>query len=95
MFLEALMGVCRPHRELSDTRLAKDVTRVASSGEEVVLMLARCLPHIVPNVLLAKREVGPLFVLILDCGGGGCTLPGVKLKWDRVGCLYYPVLKRT
>lgn len=55
-FLEALMGVCRPHRELSDTRLAKDVTRVASSGEEVVLMLARCLPHIVPNVLLAKRE---------------------------------------
>lgn len=28
-----------------------------SSGENVVLMLGRCLPHIVPNVLLAKREV--------------------------------------
>lgn len=55
-FLEALLGMCRPHREPSDMRLAKDVTRVASSGEEVVLMLARCLPHIVPNVLLAKRE---------------------------------------
>ncbi|XP_054919676.1 RAB11-binding protein RELCH homolog isoform X2 [Dermacentor andersoni] len=55
-FLEALMNVCRPHCELSDSRLAKDVTSVASSGEEVVLMLARCLPHIVPNVLLAKRE---------------------------------------
>uniref|UniRef100_A0A224YFP9 Protein phosphatase 2a regulatory subunit a n=1 Tax=Rhipicephalus zambeziensis TaxID=60191 RepID=A0A224YFP9_9ACAR len=55
-FLEALMNVCRPHHELSDSRLAKDVTSVASSGEEVILMLARCLPHIVPNVLLAKRE---------------------------------------
>ena len=28
-----------------------------SNGENVVLMLGRCLPHIVPNVLLAKREV--------------------------------------
>ena len=28
-----------------------------SSGENVVLMLGRCLPHIVPNVILAKREV--------------------------------------
>ncbi|KAL3181052.1 hypothetical protein MRX96_037111 [Rhipicephalus microplus] len=55
-FLEALMNACRPHHELSDSRLAKDVTSVASSGEEVILMLARCLPHIVPNVLLAKRE---------------------------------------
>lgn len=24
-----------------------------------MLMLGRCLPHIVPNVLLAKREVTP------------------------------------
>ncbi|XP_077503426.1 RAB11-binding protein RELCH homolog isoform X2 [Amblyomma americanum] len=55
-FREALMNVCHHHCELSDSRLAKDVTTVASSGKEVVLMLARCLPHIVPNVLLAKRE---------------------------------------
>lgn len=28
-----------------------------SDGIEVVSMLGRCLPHIVPNVLLGKREV--------------------------------------
>ena len=28
-----------------------------SDGEKVVLMLGRCLPYIVPNVILAKREV--------------------------------------
>lgn len=30
-----------------------------------MLMLGRCLPHIVPNVLLAKREVTPLLQLLL------------------------------
>lgn len=33
------------------------VSRIADSEESVMLMLGRCLPHIVPNVLLAKREV--------------------------------------
>ena len=28
-----------------------------TDGTEMVSMLARCLPHIVPHVLLAKREV--------------------------------------
>ena len=36
--------------------------QVSKSGhrdvEGIVLMLGRCLPHIVPNVLLTKREVG-------------------------------------
>lgn len=55
-FLDALVNVGHPQSHLPDGRLAWDVTHVASSGEEVVQMLARCLPHIVPNVLLAKRE---------------------------------------
>lgn len=33
------------------------VSRIADSEKSVMLMLGRCLPHIVPNVLLAKREV--------------------------------------
>ncbi|XP_008579891.1 PREDICTED: lisH domain and HEAT repeat-containing protein KIAA1468 homolog [Galeopterus variegatus] len=32
------------------------VSRIADSEKSVMLMLGRCLPHIVPNVLLAKRE---------------------------------------
>ena len=35
------------------------VSRIADSEASVMLMLGRCLPHIVPNVLLAKREVRP------------------------------------
>lgn len=35
------------------------VSRIADSEDSVMLMLGRCLPHIVPNVLLAKREVSP------------------------------------
>lgn len=35
------------------------VSRIADSEDSVMLMLGRCLPHIVPNVLLAKREVTP------------------------------------
>lgn len=34
------------------------MSKISHSDEHgVVKMLARCLPHIVPNVLLAKREV--------------------------------------
>ncbi|XP_061613791.1 RAB11-binding protein RELCH homolog isoform X6 [Phyllopteryx taeniolatus] len=40
----------------SDSRLGAEVSRIADSEESVMLMLGRCLPHIVPNVLLAKRE---------------------------------------
>lgn len=38
-------------------RLLFQVSRIADSEDSVMLMLGRCLPHIVPNVLLAKREV--------------------------------------
>ncbi|KAF0292146.1 LisH domain and HEAT repeat-containing protein KIAA1468 [Amphibalanus amphitrite] len=37
-------------------RLQLEVAQLSSSPEQAVLQLARCLPHIVPNVILAKRE---------------------------------------
>ncbi|XP_068160054.1 RAB11-binding protein RELCH homolog isoform X2 [Antennarius striatus] len=52
-FLQALLSFCRM---CSDSRLGAEVSRIAGSEESVMLMLGRCLPHIVPNVLLAKRE---------------------------------------
>ncbi|XP_037311437.2 RAB11-binding protein RELCH homolog isoform X5 [Pungitius pungitius] len=52
-FQQALLSFCRM---CSDSRLGAEVSRIADSEESVLLMLGRCLPHIVPNVLLAKRE---------------------------------------
>ncbi|KAM6900692.1 RAB11-binding protein RELCH homolog isoform 6-T6 [Xenentodon cancila] len=52
-FQQALLSFCRM---CSDSRLGAEVSRIADSEESVMLMLGRCLPHIVPNVLLAKRE---------------------------------------
>ncbi|EEC17230.1 conserved hypothetical protein [Ixodes scapularis] len=66
-FLEALVSVGHPQSQLADMRLAWDVTHVAATGDEVVLMLSRCLPHIVPNVLLAKREASiPLLLAAIN-----------------------------
>ncbi|KAG0422945.1 hypothetical protein HPB47_001231, partial [Ixodes persulcatus] len=65
-FLEALVSVGHPRSQLADMRLAWDVTHVAATGDEVVLMLSRCLPHIVPNVLLAKREAIPLLLAAIN-----------------------------
>ncbi|XP_077982155.1 RAB11-binding protein RELCH homolog [Glandiceps talaboti] len=53
-FQTALLG--SPYSQSLDNRLTVEVSKIAQSNENVVLMLARCLPHIVPNVLLAKRE---------------------------------------
>ncbi|XP_033855686.1 RAB11-binding protein RELCH homolog isoform X8 [Acipenser ruthenus] len=52
-FHQALLSFCRMS---ADSRLGSEVSRIADSEESVTLMLGRCLPHIVPNVLLAKRE---------------------------------------
>ncbi|XP_028424953.1 RAB11-binding protein RELCH homolog isoform X1 [Perca flavescens] len=52
-FQQALLSFCRM---CSDSRLGAEVSCIADSEESVMLMLGRCLPHIVPNVLLAKRE---------------------------------------
>uniref|UniRef100_A0A8B9T454 RAB11 binding and LisH domain, coiled-coil and HEAT repeat containing n=1 Tax=Anas platyrhynchos TaxID=8839 RepID=A0A8B9T454_ANAPL len=53
-FHQALLSFCRMS---ADSRLGSEVSRIADSEKSVMLMLGRCLPHIVPNVLLAKREV--------------------------------------
>ncbi|XP_073686659.1 RAB11-binding protein RELCH homolog [Garra rufa] len=53
-FHQALLSFCRMS---ADSRLGSEVSRIADSEQSVMLMLGRCLPHIVPNVLLAKREV--------------------------------------
>lgn len=45
--------------------LISQVSRIADSEDSVMLMLGRCLPHIVPNVLLAKREVAQFLQLLL------------------------------
>ncbi|XP_041103218.1 RAB11-binding protein RELCH homolog isoform X2 [Polyodon spathula] len=52
-FHQALLSFCQMS---ADSRLGSEVSRIADSEESVTLMLGRCLPHIVPNVLLAKRE---------------------------------------
>uniref|UniRef100_T1ISW0 Uncharacterized protein n=1 Tax=Strigamia maritima TaxID=126957 RepID=T1ISW0_STRMM len=55
-FHTKLVDYCCVKRNFQDNRLAAEVADVAFSNEKIVLMLGRCLPHIVPNVLLAKRE---------------------------------------
>ena len=40
-----------------DSRIGLEISRLSDSGCELVQLMARCLPHIVPNVILAKREV--------------------------------------
>ncbi|XP_067935732.1 RAB11-binding protein RELCH homolog isoform X2 [Watersipora subatra] len=41
----------------SDNRIAQQVSKIdGNSSDTIVDMIAQCLPHIVPNVLLAKRE---------------------------------------
>ncbi|KAG7236980.1 hypothetical protein INR49_032911 [Caranx melampygus] len=67
-FQQALLSFCRM---CSDSRLGAEVSRIADSEESVMLMLGRCLPHIVPNVLLAKRE--ELIPLILQMILTGCV----------------------
>lgn len=39
-----------------ENRLSNEVCKLSNADENVVLIVARCLPHIVPNVLLNKRE---------------------------------------
>ena len=57
-FQRAILESVLPVTDTSQARLREEVSRIAENQEEVVEMLARCLPHIVPNVLIAKREVG-------------------------------------
>ncbi|KAF6716694.1 LisH domain and HEAT repeat-containing KIAA1468-like protein, partial [Oryzias melastigma] len=72
----------------SDSRLGAEVSRIADSEESVMLMLGRCLPHIVPNVLLAKRE--ELIPLILCTA---CLHPEPKER-DQLLHILFNLIKR-
>ncbi|KAM3593320.1 uncharacterized protein V6R79_010254 [Siganus canaliculatus] len=84
-FLQALLSFCRMS---SDSRLGAEVSRIADSEESVMLMLGRCLPHIVPNVLLAKRE--ELIPLILCTA---CLHPEPKER-DQLLHILFNLIKR-
>ncbi|XP_077125854.1 RAB11-binding protein RELCH isoform X4 [Ranitomeya variabilis] len=84
-FHQALLSFCRMS---SDSRLGSEVSRIADSENGVMLMLGRCLPHIVPNVLLAKRE--ELIPLILCTA---CLHPEPKER-DQLLHILFNLIKR-
>lgn len=54
-FRKALLDVC--FHVSKDNRIVHEVSQIIGADRDhIITMLARCLPHIVPNVLLAKRE---------------------------------------
>ncbi|XP_064641709.1 RAB11-binding protein RELCH homolog [Lineus longissimus] len=70
-------------------RIVSEVSSITdSSSEKVVNMLGRCLPHIVPNVLLAKRE--ELIPLILATA---CLHPEPKER-DNLLNILFNLIKR-
>ncbi|GCB73903.1 hypothetical protein scyTo_0002985, partial [Scyliorhinus torazame] len=84
-FHQALLSFCRM---ATDSRLGAEVSRIADSEQCVMLMLGRCLPHIVPNVLLAKRE--ELIPLILCTA---CLHPEPKER-DQLLHILFNLIKR-
>ncbi|XP_062841442.1 RAB11-binding protein RELCH homolog isoform X2 [Trichomycterus rosablanca] len=84
-FHQELLSFCRMS---ADSRLGSEVSRIADSEESVMLMLGRCLPHIVPNVLLAKRE--ELIPLILCTA---CLHPEPKER-DQLLHILFNLIKR-
>ncbi|XP_072567177.1 RAB11-binding protein RELCH homolog isoform X2 [Paramormyrops kingsleyae] len=84
-FLQALLSFCQLS---ADSRLGSEVSRIADSEESLLLMLGRCLPHIVPNVLLAKRE--ELIPLILCTA---CLHPEPKER-DQLLHILFNLIKR-
>ncbi|XP_051970060.1 RAB11-binding protein RELCH homolog isoform X1 [Xyrauchen texanus] len=84
-FHQALLSFCRMS---ADSRLGSEVSRIAESEQSVMLMLGRCLPHIVPNVLLAKRE--ELIPLILCTA---CLHPEPKER-DQLLHILFNLIKR-
>uniref|UniRef100_A0A1A7WXA1 LisH domain and HEAT repeat-containing protein KIAA1468 n=1 Tax=Iconisemion striatum TaxID=60296 RepID=A0A1A7WXA1_9TELE len=84
-FQQALLSFCRM---CPDSRLGAEVSRIADNEDSVMLMLGRCLPHIVPNVLLAKRE--ELIPLILCTA---CLHPEPKER-DQLLHILFNLIKR-
>ncbi|CAN0549779.1 unnamed protein product [Rangifer tarandus platyrhynchus] len=75
-------------RMSADSRLRSEVSWIADSETSIMLMLGRCLPHIVPNVLLAKRE--ELIPLILCTA---CLHPEPKER-DQLLHILFNLIKR-
>uniref|UniRef100_A0A8C8SVM3 RAB11 binding and LisH domain, coiled-coil and HEAT repeat containing n=1 Tax=Pelusios castaneus TaxID=367368 RepID=A0A8C8SVM3_9SAUR len=67
-FHQALLSFCRMS---ADSRLGSEVSRIADSEKSVMLMLGRCLPHIVPNVIgiISMVLSAQIFIMILT----GCV----------------------
>ncbi|KAJ8042040.1 hypothetical protein HOLleu_13006 [Holothuria leucospilota] len=87
-FHQALLETIMPSRTSGETRLVDEVSHMSNSVDSVVEMLARCLPHITPNVLLAKRE--ELVPLILSTG----TLHPDPKERDNLLNLLFNLIKK-
>ena len=53
-FRQELLGVCQVK---TDSRITLEVAKLAEPDFDIVQLLGRSLPHVVPNVSLSKREV--------------------------------------
>ncbi|XP_078724613.1 RAB11-binding protein RELCH homolog isoform X1 [Lampetra fluviatilis] len=79
-FMRTLMQCCMT---TSNSRLGCEVAKIADSEKSVISVLGRCLPHIVPNVLLAKREE---LIPVLLCTA--CLHPESKQRDELLNILF-------
>uniref|UniRef100_A0A8C4Q4H5 LisH domain-containing protein n=1 Tax=Eptatretus burgeri TaxID=7764 RepID=A0A8C4Q4H5_EPTBU len=81
-FLQGLLQTC--HLPI-DSQLTSEIT---DSHEGLVLLLGRCLPYIVPNVLLSKREdLVPLLLSVAFLHPSTCTR-------DKLLHVFFNLIKR-
>ena len=79
LFRQELLNLCQAK---TDSRIGVEVAKLSDPDLDLVQLLGRCLPHIVPNVSLAKREVCecgcvPVCVGVCLCEWGVCLCVGV------------------
>ena len=58
----------------TDSRIGLEVSKLTDPDVDPVQLLGRCLPHIVPNVILAKREVR----------AGGDQVEAELILWEQL-----------
>ena len=75
-FRQELLNVCQVKAE---SRIGLEVNRLVEANFDLVQLLARCLPHIVPIVPLTKREVG----VVIGCGGCGYWVGSIILLGNQ------------
>ncbi|CAM1310177.1 KIAA1468 (predicted), partial [Pycnogonum litorale] len=88
IFYKYLYNACFEKRPIQEPRLAEEVSEVVDSYDKIVLMLSRCLPHIIPNVILAKRE--ELIPVIL----GTVSMHPEASERDKLLHLLFNLIKR-